>query len=73
MAATGIDLNNEEVRKRITQLAVAQINHIAQHGCSGFKCKRCALNNLCIDKRADQSKELAQSVITYARSLPNEQ
>lgn len=64
------NLEDEQIRKQITQFAVKQITYISRNGCSGIKCKRCALNNLCTDRRADQSRELAQSVINYAKSLP---
>ena len=43
------------------------LQHIRDHGCSGLKCKRCPLNNVC-DKNAGKSKELAAQVIAYAAS-----
>lgn len=45
---------------------VTQIEHIKKHGCSGIKCKRCALNNIC-DRNAKNSKELAHKVAAYAQ------
>lgn len=41
------------------------MQHICDHGCSGLKCKRCPLNNVC-DRDASKSKELANQIITYA-------
>lgn len=41
------------------------MQHIRDHGCSGLKCKRCPLNNIC-DRDASKSKELANQMITYA-------
>lgn len=41
------------------------MQHIRDHGCSGLKCKRCPLNNVC-DRDASKSKELANQIITYA-------
>ena len=43
------------------------MQHIRDHGCSGLKCKRCPLNNLC-DRNASKSKELAAQVIAYANT-----
>lgn len=43
------------------------MEHIAKHGCSGLKCKRCPLNNVC-DRNAAKSKELANQMIAYARA-----
>ena len=41
------------------------MQHIRDHGCSGLKCKRCPLNNIC-DRDSSKSKELANQMITYA-------
>lgn len=60
-----------EQRKLIRDMAVAQITQIANHGCSGIKCKRCSLVHMC-DKVASHSKDLALSLITYAKSLPGD-
>jgi len=43
------------------------LQHIRDHGCSGLKCKRCPLNNVC-DRNAKNSKTLAAQVIAYAAS-----
>ena len=43
------------------------MEHISKHGCSGLKCKRCPLNNVC-DRNAAKSKELANQMITYANA-----
>jgi len=43
------------------------LEHISKHGCSGLKCKRCPLNNVC-DKNALKSKELANQMIVYANT-----
>ena len=43
------------------------MDHIAKHGCSGLKCKRCPLNNVC-DRNAAKSKELANQMIAYANT-----
>lgn len=43
------------------------MEHIAKHGCSGLKCKRCPLNNVC-DRNASRSKELANQMIAYANT-----
>ena len=43
------------------------LEHISKHGCSGLKCKRCPLNNVC-DKNAAKSKDLANQMIMYANT-----
>ena len=43
------------------------LEHISKHGCSGLKCKRCPLNNIC-DRNAANSKELANQMIAYANT-----
>lgn len=43
------------------------LEHISKHGCSGLKCKRCPLNNVC-DKNAAKSKDLANQMIVYANT-----
>lgn len=43
------------------------LEHIAQHGCSGLKCKRCPLNSMC-DKNALNSIKLANQMLAYAKS-----
>ena len=43
------------------------LEHISKHGCSGLKCKRCPLNNIC-DRNAVKSKELANQMIAYANT-----
>lgn len=43
------------------------MEHISKHGCSGLKCKRCPLNNIC-DRNAAKSKELANQMIAYANA-----
>ena len=43
------------------------LEHISKHGCSGLKCKRCPLNNVC-DKNAAKSKDLANQMIIYANT-----
>ena len=43
------------------------LKHISKHGCSGLKCKRCPLNNVC-DKNAAKSKDLANQMIVYANT-----
>ena len=43
------------------------MEHISKHGCSGLKCKRCPLNNVC-DRNAARSKELANQMIVYANT-----
>ena len=43
------------------------MEHISKHGCSGLKCKRCPLNNVC-DRNAAKSKELANQMIAYANT-----
>lgn len=43
------------------------LEHISKHGCSGLKCKRCPLNNIC-DKNAAKSKDLANQMIVYANT-----
>lgn len=43
------------------------MEHISKHGCSGLKCKRCPLNNIC-DRNAANSKELANQMIAYANT-----
>ena len=43
------------------------MEHIAKHGCSGLKCKRCPLNNIC-DRNASKSKDLANKMIVYANT-----
>lgn len=43
------------------------MEHISKHGCSGLKCKRCPLNNIC-DRNAARSKELANQMIAYANT-----
>lgn len=42
------------------------MQHIRDHGCSGLKCKRCPLNNICDRDASKKSKELANQIITYA-------
>ena len=43
------------------------LQHIRDHGCSGLKCKRCPLNNIC-DRNAKNSRDLAAQMIAYAAS-----
>lgn len=52
-------------RQLVANYVPVVMQHIRDHGCSGLKCKRCPLNNVC-DRDASKSKDLAAQVITYA-------
>ena len=52
-------------RQLVANYVPVVMQHIRDHGCSGLKCKRCPLNNIC-DRDASKSKDLAAQVITYA-------
>ena len=55
-----------EIQKMIASNYVPVVmQHIREHGCSGLKCKRCPMNNVC-DRNASNSKELANQLIAYA-------
>ena len=57
-----------EARQELVRNYVPVVmEHIAKHGCSGLKCKRCPLNNIC-DRNAAKSKELANQMIAYANA-----
>lgn len=61
-------MTQEEARQELVRNYVPVVmEHIAKHGCSGLKCKRCPLNNIC-DKNAAKSKELANQMIVYANT-----
>lgn len=61
---TAVNMAKEELVRNYVPVV---LQHIRDHGCSGLKCKRCPLNNVC-DKNAGKSKELAAQVIAYAAS-----
>jgi len=62
------NMTQEAYREMIIRNYVPVVmDHIAKHGCSGLKCKRCPLNNIC-DRNAAKSKELANQMIAYANS-----
>jgi len=63
------DINTKEaVREELVRNYVPVVlQHIRDHGCSGLKCKRCPLNNVC-DRNAKNSRDLAAQVIAYAAS-----
>ena len=57
-----------EIQKQLLANYVPVVmEHIAKHGCSGLKCKRCPLNNVC-DRNAAHSKDLANQMIVYANT-----
>lgn len=61
-------MTQEAYRKMLIRNYVPVVmEHIAKHGCSGLKCKRCPLNNIC-DRNAAKSKELANQMIAYANA-----
>ena len=62
------NMTQEAYREMIIRNYVPVVmDHIAKHGCSGLKCKRCPLNNVC-DRNASKSKDLANQMIAYARA-----
>lgn len=42
------------------------VEHIAEHGCSGLKCKKCPLNNMC-DRDVSKSKKIALQVLAMIK------
>ena len=58
------ELDREELLRNYVPVV---LEHISKHGCSGLKCKRCPLNNVC-DRNAAHSKELANQMIVYANT-----
>lgn len=61
---TAVTMAKEELVRNYVPVV---LQHIRDHGCSGLKCKRCPLNNVC-DRNAQNSKTLAAQVIAYAAS-----
>ena len=61
---TAVNMAKEELVRNYVPVVM---EHISKHGCSGLKCKRCPLNNIC-DKNAAKSKELANQIIAYANA-----
>ena len=61
---TAVTMAKEELVRNYVPVV---LQHIRDHGCSGLKCKRCPLNNVC-DRNAKNSKDLAAQVIAYAAS-----
>jgi hypothetical protein len=64
---TNIDSNKAAREELLRNYVPVVMEHIAKHGCSGLKCKRCPLNNVC-DRNASRSKELANQMIAYANT-----
>ena len=64
---TNIDSNKAAREELLRNYVPVVMEHIAKHGCSGLKCKRCPLNNVC-DRNASKSKDLANQMIAYARA-----
>ncbi len=62
-----INLTENQKEQIVRNYVPVVMQHIRDHGCSGLKCKRCPLNNLC-DRNASKSKELAAQVIAYANT-----
>lgn len=62
-----INLTENQKEQIVRNYVPVVMQHIRDHGCSGLKCKRCPLNNLC-DRNASKSKELASQVIAYANT-----
>lgn len=58
------NMTKEEILREYVPVVM---EHISKHGCSGLKCKRCPLNNVC-DKNASKAKELANQMIVYANT-----
>lgn len=67
-AAGKTNMTQEAYREMLIRNYVPVVlQHIRDHGCSGLKCKRCPLNNIC-DRNAKNSRDLAAQMIAYAAS-----